>query len=446
MKRHDANPQGDVVTERVDFANPEKRRLPEASWLVFAIIVFEVSTMGLLALRDGTVDPIALLLAVAMPALLAAQSIVLARFYPYMDRYLFLIAHFLCALGVAVLYRLGADKGIKHFVSYALGCACQIVALICIARFKEKDWWKLRFLIMGAGVILLLAALVLGQEKYGATNWISFGSFSMQPSEFVKVAVPMVLALYLARSKKLLKMAPAGAFAVACVLLLVMQKDLGAVLIYFAAAILMYYVATSDWILTLIGMVGAAGGAVLSYYLFPHVRVRVAIWRNPWASYDSSGYQIAQSLMAIGSGGVFGMGFGNGLPRSIPVYDSDFIFAVICEEFGMIMGLCVILLYVLLILRGVMLALRARDKFSSLLAFGVAAMFAVQTFMIVGGVINMIPLTGVTLPFISSGGSSMVSCLAMIGILSGLSATQGRAEADAWRAAHGRARALEGRS
>ena len=427
-------------------AKTKQRKPPDTGWLVFAIVVFEATTLGLFALRGGSLDPVALLLAIAMPALLAVQAAILSRFFPYMDRYLFIVAHFLCALGVAMLYRLGADKGLKHFLAYALGCICQIVALVCIAKCKEKTWWRLRFPIMGAGIVLLLAALLIGKEKFGARNWISFGAFSMQPSEFVKVAVPMALALYLSRAKGLLPMLPAGVFAVACALLLVLQKDLGAVLIYFSTAILMYYVATSDWILTAVGLGAAAGGSVLSYKMFSHVRVRVAIWQNPWATYDSTGYQMAQSLMAIGSGGIFGMGFGNGLPRSIPVYDSDFIFAAVCEEFGMIMGLCVIALYVLLIVRGMVLALRSRDKFSSLLAFGVTAMFAVQTFLIVGGVINMIPLTGVTLPFISSGGSSMVSCLAMVGVLCGVSATQGQAEAAAWRAARDRERQLEERT
>ncbi len=419
----------------------EKRHaLPDSGWLTFAIVVFEVSGFFLLAIRDGALDPMALLLAAALPLMLAAQAAVLSKFFPYMDRYLFIIAHFLCALGVIVLYRLGEDKGLKHFGAYSAGCVAQIIALVAMAKFK--GWWKLRWPIMGASVLLLLAAVVLGQEKYGATNWISYGGFSMQPSEFVKVAVPMVLALYLAREKNLMKLLPAGAFVIVCAILLVLQRDLGAVLIYFCAAILMYYVATSDPILTAIGLLGAAGGAALSYKLFAHVRVRVAIWQNPWATVDSSGYQIVQSLMAIGSGGVFGMGLGQGLPRSIPVYDSDFIFAVVCEEFGVVMGLCVIAMYVLIVARGVMLAMRSGDAFASILAFGVTSVFAVQTFLIVGGVINMIPLTGVTLPFISSGGSSMVSCLAMVGMLAGLSATQGEAEATAWRAARDRIAAM----
>jgi cell division protein FtsW (lipid II flippase) len=237
-------------------ATGKRRKAPDSSWLVFAIVVFEVSGMGLLALREGALDPIALALAVALPVLLALQMGVLSHFFPYMDRYLFIVAHFLCALGVIVLYRLGADKGLKHFLYYGAGCVAQIIALVVIARFKGL--WRLRYVIMGGCLLLLLAAVVLGTETYGAKNWISIGGFSMQPSEFVKVAVPVVLALYLSRSKRLLDMLPAGVFLLGCVGLLVLQKDLGAVLIYFCAAIFMYFVSTSDWILTSLGIVCAA--------------------------------------------------------------------------------------------------------------------------------------------------------------------------------------------
>lgn len=410
---------------------PLKR--PDADWLIFSIVVFEFTAFALLALRDGSFDPWAVVLGCALPLILAAQAAVLGRFFPYMDRYLFVMAHFLCGLGIIVLYRLGADKAFKQFLAYCIGCMTQIVAMVLFARFKK--WWSLRYLLMAGSLMLLLAAVVLGKEKYGATNWISYGGFSMQPSEFVKLALPVVLALYLSRGEKLRNLLPAGLFTIACVLLLVLQRDLGAVLIYFATAITLYYVATSDLILTGLGLLGAAGGAVVSYKLFSHVRVRVAIWQNPWATVDSSGYQIVQALMAIGSGGMFGMGLDQGLPRSIPVYDSDFIFAVICEEFGVLMGLAVLAMYVLIIIRAGLLAQRARDGFSALLAFGIVAALAVQTFLIVGGVINMIPLTGVTLPFISNGGSSLLTCLTMIGMLEGIAIGQGEQDSREWKRA-----------
>lgn len=174
--------------------------------------------------------------------------------------------------------------------------------------------------------------------------------------------------------------------------------------------------------LTVLGMGGGVGAAILGYEMFAHVKVRVAMWRNPWSDPTDKGYQIIQALLAIGSGGLFGVGLGQGTPEQIPEYHNDFIFAVICEQMGQIFGLLLIGVYVVLILRGVTLITRARRSFSMLLGCGVLAMLSIQTFMIVAGVIKMIPLTGVTMPFLSYGGSSLISCMAMIGILHGIGA------------------------
>ena len=156
--------------------------------------------------------------------------------------------------------------------------------------------------------------------------------------------------------------------------------------------------------------------------MFAHVKVRVAMWRNPWSDPTDKGYQIIQALLAIGSGGLFGVGLGQGTPEKIPAYYNDFIFAVVCEQLGQAFGVLLLAVYVLLILRGVTVVARARRSFEMLLGCGVLAMLGIQTFMIVAGVIKMIPLTGVTMPFLSYGGSSLLSCMAMIGILHGASA------------------------
>ena len=172
--------------------------------------------------------------------------------------------------------------------------------------------------------------------------------------------------------------------------------------------------------LTGLGLVGGAGAAVLGYTMFAHVKKRVAIWQNPWIYYETAGYQIAQMLMAIASGGLFGVGLGLGAPRVIPVYFTDCIFAVICEQFGIIFGILVLVMYVILILRGTSIATSARHSFHALLAMGATAMLGVQTFVIIGGVLKMIPLTGVTMPFVSYGGTSLVSCMGLIGLLQGV--------------------------
>jgi cell division protein FtsW (lipid II flippase) len=217
-------------------------------------------------------------------------------------------------------------------------------------------------------------------------------------------------------------MMPAILFAGACLALLMLQRDLGTALIYYLTTVVMFYAACGNVPLTMLGLLGGAGAAVMGYRMFAHVKARVAMWRNPWSDPLDKGYQIIQALLAVSSGGLFGVGLGQGTPEKIPMYYNDFIFAVICEQLGIVFGLLVIAAYAALIVRCVHVALRSRRSFDLLLGCGVAAMLAIQTFMIVGGIIKMIPLTGVTMPFVSYGGSSLISCMAMIGIVHGIRA------------------------
>jgi len=210
-------------------------------------------------------------------------------------------------------------------------------------------------------------------------------------------------------------------FAGFCLLMLMLQKDLGTALIYYATTLFLFWGTTGNLPLTGLGMLGGCGAAVVGYKMFAHVKKRVAIWRNPWLYYETSGYQMVQALMAIASGGLFGVGLGLGSPRVIPVYFSDAIFAVICEQFGIIFGVLVLVMYVILILRGASIASSARHSFHAIVAMGATVMLGVQTFVIIGGVLKLIPLTGVTMPFVSYGGTSLVSCMGLIGLIQGVS-------------------------
>ena len=269
---------------------------------------------------------------------------------------------------------------------------------------------------------LLLITLVSNQAQ-GVKAWTDLiWGYTIQPSEFVKILLLWVLSAAFAQKRGFKRMIPALAFAVAmCLILLIVQRDLGTLLIYFFLTIGMFYAATSNLMLTGIGLAGGCVGAVGAYHLFDHVKTRVDIWINPWSDTQDKGYQIVQALIAISSGGLFGLGLGLGTPRMIPYYHTDFIFAAICEEFGIIFAVGMLALYCFLIMRGLRIALEASTAFHSLMALGATLMLAVQTFIIVGGVTKMIPLTGVTLPFASAGGSSLISCMAMIGILLGVS-------------------------
>ena len=209
--------------------------------------------------------------------------------------------------------------------------------------------------------------------------------------------------------------------------MLMLQRDLGTALIYYLTTLIVFYAAGGSLPLVALGLMGGTGAAVFGYKMFPHVRLRVAMWRNPWSDPTGGGYQIIQALLAIGSGGLFGVGLGQGSPEKIPAYDNDFIFAVACEQLGQVFGILLLAVYAALLLRGAVLVLRARRSFGMLLACGVVACLGTQTLMIAAGVIKLIPLTGVTMPFLSYGGSSLLSCMGMIGILHGTDARERRA-------------------
>jgi cell division protein FtsW (lipid II flippase) len=219
-------------------------------------------------------------------------------------------------------------------------------------------------------------------------------------------------------------------FVVLLCALLLAERDLGALLIYYLTTLFMYFAATSNLPLTLAGFLAGGVGSVLAYRALPYVQTRIAIYQNPWSHPETSGWQSIQALIAIASGGAFGMGLGLGYPRNIPLYHSDFIFSAIGEEFGMIFSLCVLAIYVLMVMRGVTVAMSARSSFHALLAFGIVTMLALQTLIHIGGNIKLIPLTGVTLPFVSAGGSSLISCMGMMGLLLGVSSVNANDEAE----------------
>jgi len=204
-------------------------------------------------------------------------------------------------------------------------------------------------------------------------------------------------------------------------LVLVFQKDLGTALIYFGTFLAMVYVATARWLYIMLGAGMFLAGAAAAYFLVDHVHTRVAIWLNPWATAQDSGYQIIQSLYAINNGGIFGTGLGAGFPGFIPAVHTDFIFAAICEETGLLGGIAIIVLYMLLVYRGFKIALVARDEYAGLMAAGFTSILGLQVFIIIAGVTKLLPMTGITLPFISYGGSSMVANFILAGMLLNIS-------------------------
>ncbi len=391
------------------------RRHPDKR-LTSAMMLFFFSAFLLLALK-GELRWQGFALAVAVPALIGIATLWLPRFFPA-DKLLLAIANFLCALGVLVLYTTdlgkGTSRGMQQAVYYTFGI---VAMLFCILLVRYVRHWRflIKLIMLGAAGLIVLP-LAIGTEQNGATNWIRVAGTSVQPSELVKLALLLILSYYMSRRRWL----PWLLFGGFCLAVLMLQKDLGTALIYYITALLMFFANTGNLPLTGLGLLGGGGAAVLGYQMFRHVKTRVAIWQNPWLTADTTGYQIVQILMAIASGGLFGVGLGLGAPRVIPVFYTDCIFAVICEQFGIIFGILVLLMYVILILRGAGIAGAARHSFHALLAMGATVMLGVQTFVIIGGVLKLIPLTGVTMPFVSYGGTSLVSCMGLIGLMQGV--------------------------
>ena len=401
-----------------------RRRKDHGRRLISAVMLFYFSAFLLLFARDFAWQ--GLVLAVAVPVMIRLGTATLSRLFP-VDRLLLSLTNYLCALGVLVLYDTDPARAYHQAVYYGIGLAAMVVCIYLIRGIRR---WDLPIgILIPVSLSALILPLVFGREINGARNWLTLGGYSVQPSEFVKLALILVVSHFMSRRAFL----PWLAYAVACLGILMLQADLGTALMYYGVTLLLYYASSSNIPMTLLGVAGGAGAAVVGYQRFAHVRRRVAIWRNPWVDYERYGYQIVQGLMAIASGGLFGVGLGLGAPETIPAYTTDYIFAVICEQFGLIFGLCVLGMYVAIIWRGATIAMASRSRFQGLVAMGCTLMIGLQTFTIIGGVLKLIPLTGVTLPFVSAGGSSMINSLCLTGLLQGVaSVNDDRMEEDAY--------------
>lgn len=320
--------------------------------------------------------------------------------------------------GYIMLTRLSYDKAVKQFViaSAALGL-CLILPLL-IDKLKHLS--KLGWLYGVLGIIFLTSVLFWGVENYGATNWIRIAGLTFQPSEFVKLLFVFCIAALLSKRTDFRYIICVTVLAAMHVMVLVLEKDLGGALIFFITYLVMLFVATSQPLYFFSGLIAGCGASYLAYRMFNHVRVRVMVWRNPWSLIDNEGYQVSQSLFAIGTGGWFGMGLFRGLPTSIPVVDSDFIFSAISEEMGGLFAVCLVLICISTFVMFINIAMKLNNSFYKLIALGLSIMYIFQVFLSIGGVTKFIPSTGVTLPLISYGGSSILSSIIMFNVIQGL--------------------------
>ncbi len=346
------------------------------------------------------------------------------------DVYLYLMVSMLVSVGMIMLFRLDPEYGYSQIKWFVVGTAVFFASYFVYRAFSF--WNNLTLFYMGAAIALYLVTLIAGEEIKGAKNWISFGKFSVQPSEFIKILYCFAISSFFSRRHESsnLKEKIAGikradiilaGFVYLCIGFFIIQREWGTALLFFLVYFSMLILYDAPLIMLLANALVAVIGAYGGYLFTSHIKVRVSTWLDPWADATNRGYQITQSLMAICSGGYFGAGIGNGNPYLIPEVHSDFIFSAICEEMGIFMGIAIILLYFIFSYRGFKTALKTADSFDRALCLSLVISFAFQTFIIVGGVIKLIPLTGITLPFVSYGGSSMVSCFIMLGIITAVS-------------------------
>ncbi len=324
----------------------------------------------------------------------------------------------LLAVGLVILYRLNPDKALRQ---YEIAVAAVVITLI-VPFFIHKLHFldRLTWLYAAAGIALLGAVAVLGSVSYGAKLSFQVAGIAIQPSEFVKILFVFFTASMLAKSTEFVQVVTATAVAAVHVLILVVSKDLGAALIFFITYLVMLYVATRRPLYLVSGLLCGSAASVAAYKLFRHVRVRVSAWKDPLAVINNEGYQVCQSLFAIGTGGWFGMGLYRGMPNKIPIVEEDFIFAAVSEELGGIFAVCLIMVCASCYLMFLNIAMQMHDPFYKLIALGLGTVYGFQVVLTVGGVTKFIPSTGVTLPLVSYGGSSLLSTFILFAIIQGL--------------------------
>lgn len=394
--------------------------------LLAMIYLLCVALFANLALLKSPVDKGALILGGVLIVLIGYSHFIIRRFYPDGDKFILIFASVLAIISVAVLYRLDYSLAVKQIIWFGLGIASYILIVVLMPDLKSFS--KYRYWYMGSTLIFMSMSLLIGREVNGAKNWVYIGGFSFQPSEIGKILLVLYLssALMKYEDKNNIKddfkqlIEPAGVM-MASLGCMVLQKDLGSALIFFGISVTMVFITTSKlkYILTCFGLFMIGG--VLSYNLFGHVRKRVLIWKNLWQYQNDESYQIVQGLYAISSGGILGVGLHQGYPGFVPERQTDFIFAAICEELGIVFGIGILLVYFLLFYRGMRAALNTDDKFSQLNAVGFSAMIISQVLVIIGGVFSVIPLTGIALPLVSYGGTSMLTMFFALGILQKIS-------------------------
>ncbi|WP_277221082.1 FtsW/RodA/SpoVE family cell cycle protein [Peptoniphilus vaginalis] len=397
-----------------------KQRKPRNLLLIFEIL----SILLLFNFNDNNIDRYIVILFLGLILIVYISNLVLGKVSTG-DNYIFLIVSMLLSLGIITIYRLSPKLGLRQLIWVLAGILVFYLTYFIIRAMRRLEY--MTGLYLGLSILFFLLTIILAPSKYGAKNWIEISEgITIQLSEFTKILVIFLIASFYTtfqtRLKKLnYKYTSYYLMGVIYIFVgfLFIQRDLGTAAIFIAIYTLIQYIYDEDRKSILLNVGLMVVGSVAGYFLFSHVRNRVDIWLNPWTADKvvNSARQIVQSLFGIGEGGFIGQGIGLGYPKQIAFAYSDVIFSAICEEMGVLTGIGIIMLYMLLVYRAIKIALNQEYLFYRILALSVAILFTVQAFLNIGGVIKLIPMTGLTLPFISYGGSSLISSFVSLGIL-----------------------------
>jgi cell division protein FtsW (lipid II flippase) len=409
------------------------RRTTELGLIVLAALVtvgaYALASLGKSASLPANVVPF---LGIIL-GLLAAAHVACRRLAPNADGVLLPMAGLLNGLGYVIIARLDRDLAGLQSMWSAVGVAAFIGTLVVVRRARDLEKYRYTFAFLGVGLLLLPLLPVIGRNINGARIWIRMGPATFQPGELAKLLLAIFFAGYLVEKRELLQtftarigpvnlpdpkfLGPVLAAWGFSLVVMIFEKDLGSSLLFFALFVAMLWVATARGIYLAVGGLLFSGGALVAYRAFAHVQTRVEVWLDPFRFAADKGYQLTQGLFAFGTGGVTGTGLSLGSPGRIPAVTTDFIFAAIGEELGLLGTVAIVTAFLLMVGVGLRIAIQARSDFEKLLATGLTVCLGVQTFIILGGVTRLVPLTGITLPFVSYGGSSLLANYILLALL-----------------------------